>query len=114
MPVKLIESTPLAYLYPLLISNLLSAPMVYSPDQKIVHSNKELNLYDDLSKRAACFANLMGEPGKKQGDAIGVMDRDSHRYFKSKVSIKDLLTYFMSRVENGEIPKYAVPKRSRL
>jgi len=82
MPVRLIESTPLAYPYPLLIKNILSAPMVHSSDQKIVYSNKNQYTYKDLSKRVVRLANLLGDLGIKQGDTIGVMEWDSHRYLE--------------------------------
>lgn len=37
MPAKLIEKTPSAYAYPLLIKQLLHAPLAHSPNQEIVY-----------------------------------------------------------------------------
>ena len=35
MPAKLIEQTPAAYAYPLLIKHLLHGPLAHSPDQEM-------------------------------------------------------------------------------
>ena len=87
MGVKIIKNTDLAYSYPLLIKNILSAPLVHSPDQEIIYSNKNQYTYKTLSKRVACLANLLGELGINQGDTIGVMDWDSHRYLECYFAI---------------------------
>lgn len=82
MSVRIIESTPSAYAYPLLIKNLLKAPLTYSPDQEIVHSDIMRYTYRDLSKRVARLANMLGGIGIKQGDTVAIMDWDSHRYLE--------------------------------
>jgi len=87
MAVKIIENNDLAYPYPLLIKNILSAPLVYSSDQKIIYSNKKQYTYRTLSERVACLANLLGELGIDQGDTVGVMDWDSHRYLECYFAI---------------------------
>ncbi len=63
MTVKVIKNTPLAYPYPLLIKNILSAPLIHSSDQEIIYSNKSQYSYKTFSKRVACLANLLGELG---------------------------------------------------
>lgn len=87
MGVKIIKNTDLAYPYPLLIKNILSAPLVHSPNQEIIYSNKSQYSYKTLSKRVSCLANLLGEIGINQGDTIGVMDWDSHRYLECYFAI---------------------------
>ncbi|MCK5520293.1 MAG: AMP-binding protein, partial [Candidatus Marinimicrobia bacterium] len=87
MGVKIIKNTDLAYPYPLLIKNILSAPLVHSPDQEIIYSDINQYTYKTLSKRVACLANLLGELGINQGDTIGVMDWDSHRYLECYFAI---------------------------
>jgi len=82
MSVRIIESTPSAYAYPLLIKNLLKAPLTYSPDQEIVHADIMRYTYRDLSKRVARLANMLGGIGIKQGDTVAIMDWDSHRYLE--------------------------------
>jgi fatty-acyl-CoA synthase len=82
MSVRIIESTPSAYAYPLLIKNLLKAPLTYSPDQEIVHADIMRYTYRDLSKRVARLANMLGRIGIKQGDTVAIMDWDSHRYLE--------------------------------
>ncbi len=82
MSVRIIESTPSAYAYPLLIKNLLKAPLTYSPDQEIVYADIMRYTYRDLSKRVSRLANMLGGIGIKQGDTVAIMDWDSHRYLE--------------------------------
>ncbi len=87
MSVKIIKNTDLAYPYPLLIKNILRVPLVHSPDQEIIYSDKCQYSYKTLSRRVSCLANLLGEMGINQGDTIGVMDWDSHRYLECYFAI---------------------------
>ena len=82
MSVRIIESTPSAYAYPLLIKNLLKAPLTYSPDQEIVYADIMRYNYRDLSKRVSRLANMLDGIGIKQGDTVAIMDWDSHRYLE--------------------------------
>ena len=82
MSVRIIESTPSAYAYPLLIKNLLKAPLTYSPDQEIVYADIMRYTYRDLSKRVSRLANMLDGIGIKQGDTVAIMDWDSHRYLE--------------------------------
>lgn len=82
MSVRIIESTPSAYAYPLLIKNLLKAPLTYSPDQEIVYADIMRYTYRDLSKRVARLANMLDGIGVNQGDTVAIMDWDSHRYLE--------------------------------
>ena len=40
MTARLIEKTPSAYSYPLLIKNILRTPLQYAPDQEIVYRDQ--------------------------------------------------------------------------
>jgi fatty-acyl-CoA synthase len=82
MTVSLIQRTTSAYTYPLLIKNLLSAPVVDNPDQEIVYRDQLRYTYRDLRQRVCRLANALTELGVKPGDTVAVMDWDSHRYLE--------------------------------
>lgn len=82
MPVKLIEKTPSAYAYPLLIKNLLPTPLALFPKQQIIYRNLITYDYTTFAKRIARLANLLEKLGIQQGDTVAVMDFDSHRYLE--------------------------------
>jgi len=82
MPAKLIEKTPSAYGYPLLIKQLLHAPLAHSPNQEIVYRDLVRYTYRELAKRLGRLANGLASLGVKPGDTVGVMDWDSHRYLE--------------------------------
>ncbi|MCP4686850.1 MAG: fatty acid--CoA ligase [Desulfobacterales bacterium] len=87
MSVRIIERTPSAYAYPLLIKNLLQAPLTYAPEQEIVYADKARYTYREFSERVSRLANMLGELGVKPGDAVAVMDWDSHRYLECYFAI---------------------------
>ena len=80
--VKIIEKTPSAYPYPLLIKNILNTPLIYSPDQEIVYSDQVRYSYRTLADRIAQLANALTNAGVGQGDTAAIMDWDSHRYLE--------------------------------
>ena len=82
MPAKLIDRTPSAYGYPLLIKHLLHAPLAHSPDQEIVYRDLVRYTYRDFAGRVRKLANGLAGLGVKPGDTVGVMDWDSHRYLE--------------------------------
>ncbi len=82
MTVSLIQRTTSAYTYPLLIKNLLSAPVVDNPDQEIVYRDQLRYTYRDLRQRVRRLANALTALGVKPGDTVAVMDWDSHRYLE--------------------------------
>ena len=82
MTARLIEKTPSAYDYPLLIKNILKTPLQYAPDQEIVYRDQMRYTYRDLEKRIHKLANVLAEAGVKPGDTVAVMDWDSHRYLE--------------------------------
>lgn len=79
---QLIDRTPSAYNYQLIIKQLLHTPLVYSPNQEIVYRDLKRHDYTALKKRIGQLANVLQDQGVKPGDTIGVMDWDSHRYLE--------------------------------
>ena len=57
MPARLIEKTPSAYTYPLLIKHLLHAPLAHSPNQEIVYRDLLRYTYRDFAARLGRLAN---------------------------------------------------------
>lgn len=82
MSVRIIEKTPSAYAYPLLIKNLLSPSLRYAPDQEIIYRQRSRYTYQTLSKRVAQVANALGNIGVAAGDTVAMMDWDSPRYLE--------------------------------
>ena len=83
----LIEHTPSAYKYPLLIKHLLHAPMTQSVDQEIVYRDLSRYTYRDLRERIGRLASGLTSKGVRRGDVVGVLDWDSHRYLESYFAI---------------------------
>ena len=82
MAVRVIEKSPSAYAYPLLIKNLLAPSLRYAPDQEIVYRDQSRCTYRTLSKRVAKLAHALGDMGVTAGDTVAVMDWDSPRYLE--------------------------------
>ena len=79
---QLIERTPSAYDYQLIIKQLLHTPLVYSPRQEIVYRDQKRYDYVTLQKRIGQLAGALKSLGVKPGSTVGVMDWDSHRYLE--------------------------------
>jgi fatty-acyl-CoA synthase len=82
MAVRVIEKSPSAYGYPLLIKNLLAPSLRYAPEQEIVYRDQSRYTYRTLSKRVAKLAHALGDMGVTAGDTVAVMDWDSPRYLE--------------------------------
>lgn len=82
MKTKIIKPAENAYSYPLLIKNLLSAPLIYSPDREIIYRDKLRYTYATFGKRVKKLASMLERLGVKPGDTVAVMDWDSHRYLE--------------------------------
>ncbi len=82
MEVRLIDKTPSAYAYPLLIKNLMTPPLRYAPEQEIVYRGDHRYTYRQFAGRVAQLAHMLGDLGVKAGDTVAVMDWDSHRYLE--------------------------------
>ena len=82
MPVKIIESAPNAYAYPLLIKQLLHTPLASAADQEITYQGKLRYSYLTLRERIGRLANALAGLGVEAGNTVAMMDWDSHRYLE--------------------------------
>jgi len=70
-----------AHPYPLILKRLLLHPRHWCPGQRI-HYRDHSHTYADFAARVGRLANLLRRLGVQRGDAIGVLDWDSHRYLE--------------------------------
>src|SRR5437868_5576431 len=82
MSASLIEHTPSAYDYPLLIKHLLHTPLATAPEQEIVYRDISRYTYRTLRQRIGQLASGLAGLGLRPGDTVAVMDWDSHRYLE--------------------------------
>jgi fatty-acyl-CoA synthase len=82
MSASLIERTPSAYAYPLLIKHLLHTPLARAPEQEVVYRDMRRYTYCTLRHRIGQLASGLAGLGVKPGDTVAVMDWDSHRYLE--------------------------------
>ena len=87
MSASLIEHTPSAYDYPLLIKHLLHTPLATAPEQEIVYRDIRRYTYRTLRQRIGRLASSLAGLGVKPGDTVAVMDWDSHRYLECYFAI---------------------------
>src|SRR3989454_7006267 len=87
MSTSLIERTPSAYDYPLLIKQLLYTPLATAPEQEIVYRDISRYTYRTLRQRIGRLATGLAALGVKPGDTVAVMDWDSHRYLESYFAV---------------------------
>jgi acyl-CoA synthetase (AMP-forming)/AMP-acid ligase II len=80
--VEIIESSPNAYSYPLLIKHLLRTPLATAPEQEIVYRDQVRYTYREFATRISRLASALTQLGAAQGDTVAVMDWDSHRYLE--------------------------------
>ena len=74
MSASLIEHTPSAYDYPLLIKHLLHTPLATAPDQEIVYRDISRYTYRTLRQRIGRLASGLAGLGVKPGNTVAVMD----------------------------------------
>ncbi|MEW6351438.1 MAG: fatty acid--CoA ligase [Thermodesulfobacteriota bacterium] len=79
---RLIERTPSAYHYPLLIKQMLHTPLTYAPEQEIVYRDLVRYTYRDLYHRIGRVAAMLESVGVREGDTVAVLDWDSHRFLE--------------------------------
>ena len=84
---RLISVAQSAYQYPLLIKQLLRAPMVQTPDQVIIYRDLRRLTYANLRDRIGRLANCLRMLGVRPGDTVGVMDWDSNRFLEAFFAI---------------------------
>ena len=87
---SLIQPTPSAYAYPLLIKNLLHSALRSAPGQEIVYRDVLRYDYRTLEQRIGRLANGLAGLGVKPGDVVGVLDWDSHRYLECYFGIPSM------------------------
>ena len=84
---RLIGVAQAAYQYPLLIKQLLHAPMMQTPDQQIIYRDLRRLTYAELRDRIGRLANGLKMLGVRPGDTVGVMDWDSNRFLEAFFAI---------------------------
>src|SRR5580704_2533267 len=82
MSYSLIEATPSAYTYPLLIKSLLQTSLTSATDQEIVYADRVRYDYRTLRQRVCRLASALTDLGIRPGNTVGVLDWDSHRYLE--------------------------------
>ena len=87
MNAPLIESTGAAYAYPLLIKQLLHAPMAHARTQEIVYRDLHRHSYAELQQRIGRLASALQALGVAPGDTVAMMDWDSHRYLEAYFAV---------------------------
>src|SRR5215207_8560978 len=78
----LIQRTPSAYDYTLLIKHLLHTPLAHAPEQEIVYRDLKRYDYRTLRHRIGQLASGLEGLGVEPGDTVAVLDWDSHRYLE--------------------------------
>jgi len=84
---RLISVARSAYQYPLLIKQLLHAPMLQTPDQQIVYRDLRRLTYTDLPRPDRAAWQTTSRCSVRPGDTVGVMDWDSHRFLEAFFAI---------------------------
>jgi fatty-acyl-CoA synthase len=82
MPVRLVQSTPSAHPYPLLIKQLLLTPLANAPEQIITYQGGIRYNYRTLNERIHRLADGLAKLGVEAGATVAMMDWDSHRYLE--------------------------------
>src|SRR5271156_5251336 len=84
---RMIAATPSAYRYPLLIKQLLHAPMMQAPEREIVYRDLKRLTYAELRDRSGGRASALTTSGGRPGYTVGVLDWDSNRYLEAFFAI---------------------------
>ena len=71
-----------AYDYPLIIKQLLIAPLRQYPSQEIVYRDRLRLSYRTFGERVGRLGSALSRLGVTQGTTVAVMDWDSHRYLE--------------------------------
>ena len=82
-----IAVTPSAYSYPLLIKQLLHAPLAQTARQEIVYRDVRRLTYLELCDRIGRLASALQKIGVRPGDTVGVLDWDSNRFLEAFFAI---------------------------
>ena len=79
---NLIQSTPSAYSYPLLVKQLLINSLSLYGDQEITYRGEMRYTYRTFRQRVGQLASALAGQGVRHGSTVAVMDWDSHRYLE--------------------------------
>src|SRR5260370_4718806 len=82
-----IAVTPSAHSYPLLIKQLLHAPLAQTAHQEIVYRDVRRLTYLELRDRIGKLASALQKIGVRPGDSVGVLDWDSNRFLEAFFAI---------------------------
>ena len=83
MGIRKIEKTASAHSFPLLLKHLMYTPLNYTPENEVVYRDIARYNYRTLISRICKQANALEKLGIEQGNTVGIMDYDSHRYLES-------------------------------
>ena len=112
----LIWRTDSAYDFPLLVKNMLAAPLVDDPEQEIVYRGELRFTYRQFRERVGRLAAALRYLGIGPGDTVAVMDWDSHRYlecFYAVPMIGAVLHTVNVRLSPGAARLHHRPRRRR-
>jgi len=84
---NLIVQSPSAYNYPLLVKQLFLSPAAWHPDREIVYRDQRRITYRLWKERVGRLIGALRALGIKEGDTVGVLDWDSHRYLECYYAI---------------------------
>src|SRR5271154_5278005 len=84
---RMIAATPSAYRYPLLIKQLLYAPLMQAEHQEIVYRDLKRMTYAELRARIGRLGSALAKIGVRPGDTVGVLDWDSNRFLEAFFAI---------------------------
>ena len=68
--------------FPLLVKTLLTAPLQTVPEQQIISDGLGHFTYSDFAGRLEQLAGALSHAGVGEGNVVGVMDWDTHRYLE--------------------------------
>ncbi|WP_175885140.1 fatty acid--CoA ligase [Burkholderia sp. BCC0044] len=89
-------AAPAAHTYPLLIKQLLHAPLATRPEQEIVYGDRVRHDYWTFRHRIGQLASGLTALGVGAGDVVAVMDWDSHRYLECYHAIPMMSSVLMT------------------
>ena len=113
---NLIEKTPSAYDYPLLMKCLLTTSLANSPEQEIVSYDGSRRTMRDLRERIGRLASALSGLGVQPGDTVGVMDWDTPRYLEAYFAVPMMgavLHTLNVRLSPEQIPLYSRARRGQ-
>jgi fatty-acyl-CoA synthase len=87
MKERKIPVTPSAYSYPLLIKQLLHAPLTQAAEQEIIYRDLKRMTYAELRARIGRLGGALANIGVRPGDTVGVLDWDSNRFLEAFFAI---------------------------